>query len=172
MHHLLTQQSTNKIIMPVQMTGTVWPRHPCIVDFRWPCSNQERTWGRGSIFARGGPFKARNMRSETVCIHEVHFAEPVHYQFLQNDREPLWAPYPCLCTLPHSSLTQTLLHLLPQNLIQENVRDVIKTRESETKTRPRPDRPRPRPRPRPQKSGLDRSRDQDQGSRYVRNVVV
>ena len=73
-------------------------------------------------------------------------------------------------------------------------RDVIKTRESETKTRPRPERPRPRPRPRPgrpsprprprpagsrprprprpQKSGLDRSRDQDQVSRYVRNVVV
>ena len=43
---------------------------------------------------------------------------------------------------------------------------------AEMLSRPGSPRPRPRPRPRPQKSGLDRSRDQDQGSRYVRNVVV
>ena len=78
-------------------------------------------------------------------------------------------------------------------LNHESTRDVIKTRESETKTRQAETKTKTRQaetetktrepetktktsrvetKTKTSKSGLDRSRDQDQVSRYVRNVVV
>ena len=47
-----------------------------------------------------------------------------------------------------------------------------KTREAETKTKTKTSRVETKTKTKTSKNGLDRSRDQDQVSRYVRNVVV
>ena len=55
---------------------------------------------------------------------------------------------------------------------QAETKTETKTREAETKTKTKTSRVETKTKTKTSKSGLDRSRDQDQGSRYVRNVVV